>query len=135
MATYDNPMRITHNLDSVTVSSSDSTKSIKGPAGHSGVLRDVLVRVTTTTAGATTTPIVNVGESGALTKYASFNVGAQTAPEALAASGTAKAIKTESDGRSIFIDPNEEVLVTFVAATGSGAAGVIEVDVVIDWFN
>jgi hypothetical protein len=134
MATYDNPLRINYPLGSVTVSTSDATKSIKGPAGHKGRVVLVSAGVTTTTAGSTSTPRVQVGRSGALTRYADMDVGAVTAPEMVSAGEASASLTKDSYRLQSEIAADEEVLVTLKAAVGSGA-GVIEPSVTIEWFK
>jgi len=123
---YSNPLTRTTVLKAVDFSSADSTHPIKAPPGCTrGRLRDIQVGVTTTCAGATTKPKVQLGITGSLTKYANHDCGTTAAG---AVSQLAPASYTED---SI---TDTDLLITCKAATGAGAAGVGNVMVVIDWF-
>jgi len=120
---YSNPMTVTFNA-AKDFASTDVTYALAAPLGCSrGRLRDIQVGVTTNCAGATTKPIVNLGKAAALTKYASLNLATTAAGAVIKAASF-----TEDD-----ID-DTTLLLTLVAATGAGAAGVGVVSVTIDWF-
>ncbi len=122
---YSNPL--TQSISrTVDFSSADTTLAIKAPPGCTrGILRDVQVAVTTTCAGATTKPKVQVGITGTLTKYANHDLGTTAAG---AASQLAAASMTENE------ISDTDLIVTCKAATGSGAAGAGRLGILIDWF-
>lgn len=130
---YDTPVYETISLPSKDFASTDVTYVLRGPAGKRGKLRDVQFVCTTTCAGATTKPIINVGISGTLTKYASMNLGTTAASTAKRASQTAGDLKLVNNNLQI-LDADTNIHVTLVAATGSGAAGVGITQLMFEWF-
>jgi hypothetical protein len=121
---YSNPLTQTITITGNSFASADATHAIKAPLGCSGGrLRDIQAAVTTTCAGGTTKPIVKLGKSGTLDKYATLNLGTTAAGASVAATSFTEDSITDTD-----------LLLTLVAATGAGAAGVASVIVIIDWF-
>lgn len=121
---YSKPLTMNYTITGNSFASADATHAIKAPLGCTrGRLRDIQAAVTTTCAGATTKPIVKLGITGTLAKYASLDLGTTAAGAAKAASTFTEDTITDTD-----------LLLTLVAATGAGAAGVASVNVIIDWF-
>ncbi len=120
---------------------SDVTHYIVGPTGKKGQLWDYgVMGVTTTFAGGTTTPSMKVGITGTLAKYGvlyDFGLLATTvgmksirSTYAISASGYSTYILQTLD---IIATSTSPVVVTCVAATGGGAAGVAIPFVDIKW--
>lgn len=131
---YDTPLRETINFPAFTATA-DVTYVTRGPAGKKGRLLDAIATVTTTTAGATTTPKIQVGLTGALTTYCDFDVGIVTAPDGGTASGAAGSIKRDATTNAQPVIPADtDLYITLKAATGSGAAGVLIPRILIEWF-
>ena len=118
---YDLPLVVTYNYAWADCSASIA-QACKGPSGAVGYVVDITACVLTTTAGATTTPVVQVGLTGTLAAYATLDIGALTAPEAANGAGT-----------GLVIPADTTFLVGLVAATGGGAAGACSVNITIDW--
>jgi hypothetical protein len=120
---YSNPSSVTYAFSGVSFASSDTTFALTAPTGFEhGTVRQVLASVTTTCAGATTTPFVQLGKAGTLTKYANVALGTTAAGAAVNGTiGTA------------YVD-DTALVVTMKAATGAGAAGVATVFITIEWF-
>jgi hypothetical protein len=123
----------------VAVNASDITRTITGPKNKAGRLWDYGVQsVTTTFAGATSTPHMKVGKSGTLAAY-----GVEYDFSTLATTGGSKSPRTDllpeaATWRSAaFVDAdipaNTIVFCTMVAATGGGAAGVADFFAEIIW--
>jgi hypothetical protein len=121
---YENPLTISHSLPAITVGAVQ-TQSIKGPAGKRGVVRSVAVSVTTSVVGAGTK--VDVGVAGALAKFMTLLVGAQTAPEALATDVQTRDATTKVIAE---VGKDEEVLITHAA----GTSGVYATTVTVDYY-
>ena len=130
---YDTPERETISLPSKDFSSTDVTYVLRGPAGKRGKLKDVQFVCTTTCAGATTTPIIKVGISGTLGKYASMNLGTTAAGSAKRASQTAGDLVLLNNNLQV-LDADTDIYVTLVAATGGGAAGIGLTQLMFEWF-
>ena len=125
----------------VNVGSSDQTRTIKGPKGKVGRLWDYGVQcVTTTFAGGTTTPKMEVGKSGTLAAYGvAYDFGT------LSTTGGSKSPRTDlqtddATWRSAaFVDadiPKDTIVYcTMVAATGGGAAGIADFFAEIIWMD
>lgn len=130
---YDMPHRLTYAYSAISFAGGDLTRVIKNPRkGSKGKVRSINIHATTTFAGATTKPRVQVGDGVIATKYADVDGGALAADSALIgrdqASGIAALaiphVLTSSDG---------DLTVTFKAATGAGAAGVADVHIEVEW--
>jgi len=131
---YDTPVRLNYSFSGVSFAGADIVKVIKNPRkGFKGKVRSILAMVTTTCAGATTTPKVQVGDGVTANKYADVPLGTTAAGAAVIGRDVAggilalavPAVVTASDG---------DLTLTFKAATGAGAAGVADIHVEIDWF-
>lgn len=132
---YDRPVRMSYTFGGLDLHTADLTRIIRGPLGLRGRLYDVHVCVTTTTAGATTKPVIKVGKSGTLGESLVWDLGATTAPAGKVASATASnfAGADSYSKANPVMAADTDVYVTMVAATGSGAAGVGDVTVTIEW--
>ena len=133
-AMYNSPTRISYGFNGVDGHTADITKIVRGPKGQRGRLVDILVSITTTTAGATTTPKVQVGTSGALTTSANLDMGATAAPAAVVGSAVTGALTTDSFTKVCpILAADTDLYFTLKAATGGGAAGVYDVEIIVDW--
>lgn len=126
-------------IANVNVGSSNTTYTIKGPLNKKGRLWDYGVQsVTTTFAGATSTPHMKVGFSGTLAAY-----GVEYDFGTLSTTSGSKSprIDLNTDAATwrsaAFVDAdipaNQVVYATMVAATGGGAAGVADFYMEIIW--
>lgn len=131
---YDAPLRITYNINAADLHTADITKKIRGPSGKRGRLVDVLGTITTTCAGASTTPVVKVGKSGTLAESFQLDLSTGAAGTAIVGSANAGAIKRDTSNFQPIMAADTDVHITLVAATGSGAAGVADLMFVLEWF-
>lgn len=136
---YDRPRQITFGWDTVDVHTADITKIVRLPKGKRGRLVDVLGEVTTTFAGASTLPIVQVGKLGALTDSAIVAPGTAAAGAAIVGSAQTAGLNGAGVDAYTKLPPvlaaDTDIYITFKAATGAGAAGVADVYVVFDAFD
>ena len=129
---YSNPERIQYNLGAVTaVTAAATIATIKGPKGKDGRIAEIIGRVTTSHVLGTTATGLNVGHTSGddLTAMAEWLVPAGTAGTQLSATRTAGALKP-----GFRLPRDTDVLVNTVAGAGGSIAGVIEYNLVIDWF-
>lgn len=133
---YDRPQRSRYTYNAVDLHTADITKIIRGPKGKRGRLVNVIASITTTTAGATTTPKVQVGVSGTLTQSLNWDLGAVVAPAGLSADAQTSSPFAGADAytkANPILAADTDVYFTFKAASGSGAAGVADIFIDIDW--
>ena len=127
---YSRASRMVYNLGSITTTASTVTLPIRGPKGTQGRLIDVIARCTTTHVLGTTPTELDIGKAGATTAYGVFLPAAMTAPTA--------STLTDLPGASVLgstvIPADTVVLATTIANVTGSPAGVINYDVVIDWF-
>ena len=138
MAYNENRQVIRYSMDQITMTSTDKTRAFIGPKGRKGTLLDYGIDgISTTTAGGTNTPQVKVGTVGTSTAYgAAFDVGALTAPNAKSVASTYRPTDTAFYSTYITNDTlaaDTLFVLTCVAATGSGAAGVGNPYCVVAW--
>lgn len=139
--TYDNPERVWYPIIGVTTS--NITRHFRGPKGLTGRVADILMSTTTSFVDVSATTKVQVGISGTVGQNASWAPGTPAAASADAASEHAGAILSQgsrpADGSiaadAPYLQPSTDVFVTWTAPTGSGAAGVADLLVGIDWFQ
>jgi hypothetical protein len=125
MRTYDNPDVRTYYLGSITFTSSDKLFDFDLAAGENAALKDVEIRVTTTFAGATTTPKILVGTSGDTDAYFSKDYGTTAAGNDVLSAERSYSTAFLGDYRAI--PKGTTIRVSAIAATGGGAAGVADV--------
>lgn len=134
---YDSDKISKYQFNALTVSS-DVTRYIKGARDKLGLLWDYGVSaITTTFAGGTSTPKMEIGVNGDLDKHgAAFDFGTA------AAADCTKSIRTtyreiDAGWATYMVDrnlvPNVQLYVTMIGATGGGAAGVGDFFVEIKW--
>lgn len=121
MRSYDNPDKRTYYLGAITFTS-DVTWDFDLASGENARLIDVELKVTTTFAGATTTPKILVGTSGDTDAYFLKDYGTQAAAaDVLSAE---RSYPTAFLGDYRIIPKGTTIRVSAIAATGGGAAGV-----------
>lgn len=130
---YDNPIVVTHTLDSVNFASATAT-AIKGPPGMKGRILDMGVRVTTLFTTVTLAGTFKIGTTGDDDAYALLRMGvdASTAPAAT------DVWNVQNDSDAIInedLPANTQIEVTYGAPTGGTPAGVGTPYVVIGWFD
>ena len=108
----------------------DVAESIRGPKGKKGLLRWAHAHATTTFAGATTRPKLQLGVSGTLTAYMNWDMGTLAAGSAIS---TDDSLQTSNPITNAEIPADTNLVVGLIAATGGGAAGVGRVELCIDW--
>ena len=122
MITYDQPLRVSYQINGASVASEGDLLKIAGPSGLEGRLTSISTVVTT---GVTTSDSdIDVGDGTTGDKYGSLVVPV-SANNAIANKPT---IRT---GDSIPI-PADSLVV--ISTDGAAAAGAVNVVVVIDWF-
>lgn len=135
---YDTPQVQTYSYPAVALSGGNVTRILRGPKGKRGRILDIAASITTTTGGATTPPVVQVGVLGSLFAYAAWSIGAAgaglTAPAAANASNSPGAFVLQADQTPSILPADTDLYLTFVSATGAGAAGVGDIHVTIGWF-
>lgn len=131
---YDTPSRLMYGYTGVNFAAGDAVRIIKNPRkGMKGRVRSIQIHATTTFAGATTKPKVQVGDGVTVNKYADVDGGTTAAGSAMIAKDVAGGIVglavpnvvTANDG---------DLTVTFKAPTGAGLAGVGDVHIEVEWF-
>jgi hypothetical protein len=139
---YDNPDRRTYTFTTVDFgASANTTLSIPVPRGLRGnmlgknslgggsVRRVVVSNITQDFAGATTDGGVQVGDGSDPDKYWDSGLVLDTAVD------VGEELVTTDDGSKVDIEKGRNsVIVTAVANTGSGLAGIADINVEIDWF-
>ena len=124
---------------------------IKGPPGKKGLVRDILIDVTTTMVGTTTVPEIVVGATAGSSEYARFRLGTTATAGYTTANGNAlraRGFITGTGGgpltatdyaghvalETATIPADTAIFVSGVAGTGGAPAGAASVYVFIDWF-
>jgi hypothetical protein len=127
---YSNPTTVTHTTGAITTTAAATTIPIAGPKGMRGRLVDIIARCTTTHVLGTTPTKLQFGIAGTLEAYAAFLPPAMTAPDIsrLSALPGASAITLED------LPADTDLLLTTVANVTGSPAGVINYDVIIDWY-
>lgn len=152
MSTYDNPQREVYYLPSSAYGATTASKTIKGPKGKKGLVRDIVVLATADMVGTTTVPEVTVGEAAGETDYARFRLGttaiagydsdnspfrARALAEPKGAGGSPPVLDDFAghvalETASIPADTN--FVISGVAGVGGTPAGTFEAYVHVDWF-
>lgn len=128
-----------YHFSGIDFSGSDITRTITGPKGKAGKLWDYgVTTVTTTFAGGTTTPKMEVGKSGTLAAYGvAYDFGLLTT--ILGSKSPRVDLQTDVTTwhSAAFVDtdiPKDTIVyATFLAATGIGAAGIADMFMEIIW--
>ena len=122
MITYDQPLRMTYQVDAATLTSAADLLKVAGPKGKEGRLAAITTVVTTGVTVAATD--VDVGDGATGDKYGTLVVPISSA-DAIANNAT---IST-SDAVPI---PADSLVV--ISTDGAATAGAANIQVVIDWF-
>lgn len=116
-------------LGSITLSSADTVRDFEVTSEGRWLLADVLYTVTTTTAGATTTPAFKAGSTADDDKILSLRqIGAVTA------GNTVRSLRKQfpsSFNDTTPLENGDTLRFTAAAATGAGAAGVVSVTLLL----
>lgn len=130
---YDTPHRLTYSFSAVDLHTADLTRVLKNPRkGSKGKVRSILAMVTTTCAGATTTPKIQIGDGTTANKYADVALGTTAAGSSVIGRDSAGGI-TALGYPHVLTAADGDLTVTFKAATGAGAAGVADVQIEVEW--
>jgi hypothetical protein len=150
---YDLPRREHYYLPSSAYGATTASKTIVGPAGKKGTVRDILVIPTADMVGTTTVPEVTVGASAGSTEYARFRLGSSAIAGYASASGPKRARSlvatgpsTNSSGPPVLNDfaghvaletaripADTAFIISGKAGVGGTPAGTFEAYVTIDW--
>lgn len=122
MITYDQPLRISYQIDAADVTSAADLLNISGPKGLEGRLQAIMTVVTTDITVAASD--IDVGDGTTGDKYGSLVLPISVA-DAIANDPT---IKT-SDAVPI---PADSLVV--ISTDGDATVGAVNITVVIDWF-
>lgn len=122
MITYDQPLRISYQLNAASVASAADLLKVAGPKGREGRLQAIMTVVTTGVTTAATD--IDVGDGTTGDKYGTLVIPVSAA-DAIANDPT---ILT---GDAIPI-PADSLVV--ISTDGAAAAGAVNLTVVIDWF-
>jgi hypothetical protein len=121
---YDNYRKLfSYYLGSVTFTSTDKVFVIDVQPTENVEIFDVETRVTTTCAGGTTTPRIEIGDGSDTDRYFLWNLGTTAGGNNVLRSNTPA-------NRSRFKErpaKGQDLTITLFAATGAGAAGVADV--------
>lgn len=129
---YDNARIETLYLGSITFTTTDKVFAIPITDDERARIVDVKARVTTTFAGATTTPTIRIGTASDDDAFFEWDMGTEAAANLM--------IRAEIDAKTAWITANDarvepdrgvDLYITCAAATGSGAAGVADVWVTV----
>jgi hypothetical protein len=134
MATYDGPIYETICFPSKDFTSADVPYTVRGPKGRRGKLKDAMFCCTTTCAGATTKPIIKAGISGTLGAYLLWDLGTTAAASGIRASATTGLLVLDTNKQFKIHPSDTDLIVTLVAATGGGAAGIGVTSFMFEWF-
>lgn len=134
---YENSKYYRYGMDQITMTSTDKVRTIIGPKGKQGRLIDYGIDgISTSTGGATNGPKVSVGTVSSAAAYgAAFDVGTLTAPSAKTVASTYRPSDTGWATYMVnqWLPADTLVQLTCVAAAGSGAAGVGNPFMIIQW--
>jgi hypothetical protein len=115
-------------LGSFNFGSSNKTFIMPPAPGKTWQYLDIVANVTTTCAGGTTTPIIQVGKSGDTDFLALLNLGTAAGGTSIRQTTDAPASRLLTSG---CLDTDADLHIVLVAATGGGAAGVADVFVLV----
>ena len=137
---YDTPQEITYSYGAQAFGGGTITKTIQGPKGKRGRVTYVEATPTVSFVGTATPGAVQVGVTGALTKFANMAMGAAAAGTAagtpVVASDYASGL-TGSNPQSLpfqYAAADTPVVITLLAPTGGAPAGTADVVIKIEWF-
>lgn len=150
---YDNPITEVYYLPSAGYGGATGSKTIKGPKGKSGLVRDIIVLLSVDAVGTTTVPEVTVGSAAGLVEYARFRLGTTAILGYLAAATPFRAKALIESGpftggiapvlndyaghialETARLPADTAVVISGKAGVGGTPAGTFEAYVRIDWF-
>lgn len=151
---YNTPQTEVYYFPSSAYGATTASKTLKGPAGQKGLVRDIIVLLSADNVGTTTVPEVTVGSAAGLVEYARFRLGT-TATAGYAAANSpfrARALTATAQGNTGGIPPalsdyaghvaletasipaDTAFVISGKAGVGGTPAGTFEAYVRIDWF-
>lgn len=145
MTTYDNPSRSIYNWNALTLTNAFS-KEIIGPKGKRGRVIRALMSVTTTivsptpavlTVTTTQSPIPSSPSAptpSASTVVLNYSIPPTVAPSALATDSLPNSAVRDANYNYQVVPADAPLVVAISAASGTSAAGVIDLELEIDWF-
>jgi hypothetical protein len=150
---YDTPQTEVYYLPSAAYGATTASKTIKGPRGKTGLVRDIVVLLSADAVGTTTVPEVTVGSAAGLVEYARFRLGTTAILGYLAAAtpfrakalieagvfagGAAPALSDYAGHIALEtarLPADTAVVISGKAGVGGAPAGTFEAYVRIDWF-
>lgn len=154
MSTYDVPQRERYYLPSAAYGATTASKTIIGPKGKKGLVREILFMPSADLVGTTTVPEITVGSAAGLVEYARFRLGTTAILGYTAAAGPrrARALTESAAGNTGGIPPvlsdftghvaletasipaDTAFVISGKAGVGGTIAGTFEGYVEIDWF-
>jgi hypothetical protein len=154
MSTYDVPQRETYYLPSAAYGAGTVSKTIIGPKGKKGLVRDIVMLPTADNVGTTTVPEITVGAAAGTTEYARFRLGTTAILGYTAAAGPrrARALTDVAQGNTGGIPPvlndfaghvaletaqipaDTAFVISGKAGVGGAPAGTFEAYVHVEWY-
>ena len=151
---YDTPQTEVYYLPSFAFGNSTATKTLKGPSGKKGLVREIIMIPSADMVGTTTVPELDVGSASGLVEYARFRLGTTAILGYTSAAGIqrARSLVASAQGNTGGIPPavndftghvaletssipaDTAFVITSKAGTGGSPAGTAEFYVRIDWF-
>jgi hypothetical protein len=150
---YDNPQREVYVIPSTAFGAANESLKFIGPAGKTGLVRDIMVEPTADMVGTTTGPEINDGASANASEYARFRLGTTAILGYTAAAGPRRAKSlvggpantggvppTLADFASHVlletarIPADTAFFISGTAGVGGTPAGTARREVIIDWF-
>lgn len=150
---YDRPQRETYYLPSGTYGATTASKTLIGPAGKKGTVRDIIMIPSADNVGTTTVPEITVGASAGATEYARFRLGTTAILGYTSAAGPrrARALTGNAAGytgsappvlsdfaghvalETAKIPADTAFVISGKAGVGGTPAGTYEAYVIVDW--
>jgi hypothetical protein len=155
MSTYDVPQRESYAFASAAYGATTASKTLVGPPGKKGIVRDILMPAPTADlVGTTTVPEITVGASAGAVEYARFRLGTTAILGYTAAAGPrrARSLALAAQGNTGGIPPvlsdfaghvaletlqipaDTAFVISGKAGVGGTPAGTFEFVVLIDWY-
>jgi len=121
---YDKPLGMTYTFQH-DFGAATEVQSIQGPAGATGVLREISLNATETFNSVTTAANIQVGTAADPNAYAQMDCADTADTDSISAAAAEYFLR--------FIPADTQVEVTFTAPTGGTPTGIGSVFIAIDW--
>ena len=135
---YDTPEEISYNFPAQAFGGLTITKYIQGPKGKRGLLNYIEATPTVAFVGTTTPGAVQLGVTGALTKFGNMPMGTAAVPSPVSvpviASESVGGIVAKATVPRVYCDADTALTLTLLAGTGGAPAGTADVVLKINWF-